>query len=319
MSNHFDQTDRVATASPAERPPAGDAASPPPTRRTNAAIRRLVILGMIAIVAVPLAISEFPREVAKWYAAAAMEKYLDGDLPAALQVMDQAIARDAANANHFRLRGQWRREAMDYEGSLADCSRAVELAPQDLQNYLERTQALQHLGRHREAVDDWNHVIEMSESRATRLTKLLGAEAAIAQLYNGRAYARALGNVELDEGLKDVQRAIDVVGRHPAYLDTRGYLYCQRGDLQQARADFDAALDGYEAIDGQLSKGMQSIKNQVVDLRKLDKDLREQKLTLAVIHYHRALLMQKLGQQKAAEDDFKRVKELGYEPNEHLF
>ncbi len=318
MSNYFDEHDGVATASPADQPATADPAGPTPPR-SNAAVRRLVILGMIAVVAVPVAVSEIPREIAKWYAAAAMEKYLDGDLPAAVQVMDQAITWDDANADHYRLRGQWRREAKDYEAALADGNRAVELASQDAQNYIERTQTLQHLGRHREAIDDWTKVIGMSESQSTQFSKILGAGSEIAHLYNGRAYARSLGNIEPDLGLKDVQRAIDHFGEHPAYLDTRGHLYYQLGKLQQARADLDAAVDGYEAINARWSKEVESRKNQVVDLRKLDLELRERRLNLAVIRYHRALILQKLGLQTEADADLKRVRELGYEPSEHLF
>ena len=40
---------------------------------------------------------------------------------------------------------------------------------------------------------------------------------------------------------------------------------------------------------------------------------------MAVIRYHRGLLYEAMGQTEAAERDFRRVRELGYEPGPQLF
>ena len=85
---------------------------------------------------------------------------------------------------------------------------------------LNRSQAFQHLGLHKEAIRDWKKLVELGRSAPDHQR---------AVLLNGLAYAQALGNVELKEALENIIQAINLAGENAAMLDTRGYIhFCAR-------------------------------------------------------------------------------------------
>ena len=57
----------------------------------------------------------------------------------------------------------------------------------------------------------------------------------------------------------------------------------------------------------------------VLDLREFKLTIARQAENVAVIRYHRSLVYDKLGESAKAEEDRRRVRELGFEPNEDLF
>ena len=63
----------------------------------------------------------------------------------------------------------------------------------------------------------------------------------------------------------------------------------------------------------------QVLQHQIVDLEQLDEAEEELKRTVAVIRYHRGLVLDAMGDAERAQEDFRRVRELGFEPNEQLF
>ena len=44
-----------------------------------------------------------------------------------------------------------------------------------------------------------------------------------------------------------------------------------------------------------------------------------QQRSIAVLHYHRGLVYERLGRQDEADADYRRVRELGFEPGDDLF
>lgn len=267
--------------------------------------RRLVILGTLALVLGPLLYAWFPKEISRWYEASAVEKYFDGDLNAANEALDEALRWDEENASAYRLRAKWRLDDGDYVGAVEDCNHALKLSQGDPRTYLQRSLALQHLGRHQEAIDDWKKLAELSQ---------YGSADQRATVLNGLAYARALGNTELDEALSDVKTALELVGNNAEMLDTRGFIHYLRGDMDAAKRDMDAAVKGLEA---NLQQAQDT--NRVVDQREFERQLELVRRNEAVIRYHRALVNDKVGQTEQAEKDRQRVRDLGYEPNEKLF
>ena len=102
-------------------------------------------------------------------------------------------------------------------------------------------------------------------------------------LFNHRAYARAVFNVELDEALKDVEQAIAWSGKSPnaAFIDTRGYVYFRLGRYDEALAVADEARQIFEQHGEQLL--LAQLESNVGNIYyRLDRN------TEALNHYERA-------------------------------
>jgi hypothetical protein len=119
----------------------------------------LVILAAVALVAVPVAVVEWPREVARWHLASAAEQALNGDYAAAVTRMDRAIAWDDQEPALYLERAQYKLEAGQWQSGLDDCDLARRWVPADTRVGELRSQILQHLGRHSEAVAEWREIM----------------------------------------------------------------------------------------------------------------------------------------------------------------
>jgi tetratricopeptide (TPR) repeat protein len=60
-------------------------------------------------------------------------------------------------------------------------------------------------------------------------------------------YARAVANVELEEALKNIELALQLVPPNAAFLDTRGFVHYQLGNDQQALEDLEEAVRRVES------------------------------------------------------------------------
>ncbi len=276
----------------------------------NAASRRrwtnrLAIIFVVLVALGPVVYLEGPAEVARWYQAAATELWLAGDKAAALARLDTAIHWAPDQADGFVCRADWRLEDREFLKASEDYSVAIERDPAHAGALIGRSQAYQYLGRHQDAIQDWKRLLELGRAAPGRQR---------AVLLNGLAYAQALGNVELKEALENILQAINLAGENSAMLDTRGYIHYCAGKYQLAQPDLDLAVAGMER-----EVKMMETTRDYVDQREFERQLRETRKSLAVIRYHRALLLEKLGKPKEAESDLRRVRELGYEPNPNLF
>lgn len=267
---------------------------------------------MIAVVLVigPIVYFGAPREIARWYIAAAMEKRLDGDLEGAVVSLEEALKTFPDSAELHRYLATWRMELGRYDAALEAADRAVELNPHDVEAYMVRSQILQHLKQHDRAIADWDRIVELAESQSTVM---------LAMALNGRAYACALGNRQLDQAWDDIQRALAVVGDNAAMLDTRGFLAYVRGDMKEALPDMERAVPMIEQEYAEKAKRLEDQRRGVSDPREYERELRQLAESVAVIRYHRALVLEQLGETERAESDRARVRELGFEPGESLF
>ena len=57
----------------------------------------------------------------------------------------------------------------------------------------------------------------------------------------------------------------------------------------------------------------------IIDLRISKLQSQTERQAFAVVVYHRGLIYEAIGETDAAQADFDRVRELGFEPNENLF
>jgi hypothetical protein len=124
-----------------------------------------------------------------------------------------------------------------------------------------------------------------------------------------------LANVEIDEGLADIDEAMSLEGENYAMLDTRGFLYYRKGDFDRALQDLDNAVTFAEAA----FESRPGLSPPIPDRRLKKAADRQRAQPLAVIHYHRALIHDARNDAEKAELDRQRVRDLGFEPNDSLF
>jgi len=148
--------------------------------------------------------------------------------------------------------------------TLRDLDRAIELSPTDYQARLARAE-LQVSELHGGARPDMDAVDRLAPQEANErftLSELYGDigqyPLAIHQItlwidhhpddvrlrlaLDSRCRLRAEANQDLDEALKDCNRALGLAGADAQVLDGRGLLYLRRGEPDRAIADYDAAL-----------------------------------------------------------------------------
>lgn len=299
---------------------ATSAQGPPPARRNRTAAA--IVTAVVLLVLGPVMYSGIPGEVARWYQAAAYERRLNGDFGRAYELLEAALAWAPDDPAVYLLRGEWKLAEQDYAGSLEAYDKVLELAPDSGHVGAQRTLVLQHLGRRREAVEYWEELEKHAGGSSV---------AARAMVLNSLAYARALAGEdesELREALKNIERALELwessqsgssaEQREPtqddaALWDTRGFIRYLLGDLPQAREDLDRAI---AAMAKPLADAEST--SEYIDRREfLMVTLKQVRQNAAVMYYHRALVLEKLGHD--AQADRQRVKELGFEPNEALF
>jgi tetratricopeptide (TPR) repeat protein len=110
----------------------------------------------------------------------------------------------------FLQRARYKLDAGQWSSGLEDCDHARRLVPSDPRVGELRSQFLQHLGRHREAVAEWREILQAGGSPLPFMR---------AQQLNGLAYAMAVGTLDLEQGLAAVDEALRIVANVPAILD----------------------------------------------------------------------------------------------------
>jgi tetratricopeptide (TPR) repeat protein len=285
-----------------------EGAAPPP--RPGAA-RWVVVIGALVIVIGPLLGGGLPRERARWLIASALEEWLNNNLPAALARLDEAANVAPDYPRVYALRSQWRIFAEDYDGALADAQRLLELAPSDVNGFRLKADALVYAGRRKEAAATWIGYAAREKEKTGVIT---------AATLNGVAYFRALANADLESALTDVNRAIEIQGPNPAFLDTRGYILFLQKKYAAALQDMDPAVSAVEKeVQQARSVAKMATRMSVTDSREIAWELKLVDRNLAVIRYHRGLLLEAMGRTADAQKDFRRVRELGHEPGPDLF
>jgi len=138
-------------------------------------------------------------------------------------------------ANWFHAAALEANLAGNLDASIDYLNRAIEWSPNSTQHYNVRAEMFQRLGRHEEAIRDHDRIVEISRpSNQVQLSLAL----------NGRAYARAIGQLELNDALEDIELAIASDSQvYAAFLDTRGYIYYLLGDMDAAEQDLKQATE----------------------------------------------------------------------------
>ena len=254
---------------------------------------------------------ETPREVARWHLAIASRHFEAGRHEEAQRSLAKAQSWDPDSLLLVLKQAQFHKASGDFEAAVKDIDRALAALPDNVLLLEQRAELLQHLGRHDEAVELWKSLDRVSQASGQPPRE---------EALNGLAYAQAIANQEVEAGLESVQRALQLSPGNSAMLDTRGFLFYRQEKYEAALRDIDEAVKGYQQM-LKLADEKLPLGDAVLDYSELEEPpLVQAKRNAAVIHYHRALVLDKLGRHSEAKLERARVKRLiGREPDETLF
>lgn len=285
-----------------------------------------IMLGVTLALGAYVGWQEAPREISRWYLAAALEHRTESqhhrlhdrtasaeqERARANRALSKALAWNPSAGDMYLTRSLWREEEGDYEGALNDCQRQG-AAYDPFALIVRRSSLLAHLERHQEAVKEAQKVLAMSQRQSGYTATAL----------NYVAYHRALGKIDLPQALEEIERSFGKtppVARDAARLDTRGFVLYRMGRYREAIVDFDRAV---AQVEGQIAVKRRTRSERMlraIDYRNVElEDLADFRV-YSVMYYHRSLVLQKLNRWKQANQDLRKAKELlGREPDEHLF
>ena len=343
--DHYMPGDQPLTPSTPNRSAAANPApqSNSPRRRSPwiGLIKLAVLATGIAIVVGPYVVPVVRRAMASRCARLAQEKF-EKDQPApALLLMDRALSWRPDDAELHIQRAQYRRESSDLDGALEDLNAAMDDKDQ-AENplvWINRSEVWQRMAlsgdqpdpkMHEKAIDDANHALALCRGegfmRATALNQL--------------AYSRALANQQFDQGLQEIDQALDILNPNwlqmpnaaeapadndwsdewnssiAAFRDTRGFLLCKLGRYEEGLVDLNAAIAETEKQHRRLTAFAQNMHRHGLSLTRPMRLLNEE---LGVMHYHRSLAYEKLDKATDAKAEREQANKLGFNPKKGVF
>lgn len=191
----------------------------------------------------------------------------NGKFDAAIADFDKAIALAPDDADYWLQRARARLSNRQMLLGASDLDKSIALDPKDVEARLTRAQLRRVSRDPAGALDDLKAADETLAPSAQARLRLGGLYAALdapeqsltnydlwlkshpedvgrAEALNGRCWARALLNRELDKAISDCDAALRLRPGDPAFLDSRALVRFRRGELEKALADYDAALKG---------------------------------------------------------------------------
>ena len=151
------------------------------------------------------------------------DKYLHGDYDGAIADYTKAILLNPKSSEAYSNRGDAKLFKTDYDGALADGNQAIALDPKSAAAYSVRGQAKSAKSDYDGAIADFDQAISLSPS---------------SQYLTHRALAKK-SKRDLDGAIADFTKAIELGYSDP---DT---LYQWRGDVKRMKNDLDGAIEDY--------------------------------------------------------------------------
>jgi tetratricopeptide (TPR) repeat protein len=285
---------------------------------------------MVLVLAGFFAVWQAPLEIGRWQLTAALNARQDGEKQAAYEHLNTVIDRFQTRPLLFLQRAEWRMEDGQRQEAIDDIDRMLELAGERLDWLMVHSQFLQNAGEFARAVEDWKKVNDFSK-RSGRPDR--------GEALNGLAYAQALANQELDDALNNANEALELRPEsHAHILDTRGFIYHRMGKNILALSDLNSAIGALGSVPASL-RPTNSKKARPASAFELltdsvpktwrevfpggvtpEREMAQRVRTVAVIHYHRALILDALDRKDEAEKDKAVIRRLiGRDGDETLF
>ena len=188
-----------------------------------------------------------------------------GDIAGAFADYEQAIKLAPENLDYLRQRAILYQRSGQPLRAVDDIDRMLKLKPDDVEALMMRAEMRLRLDRKADVRSDLDAAATAAPKPSDRrldLAVLYEATEeyakAIAQYdlwieghpddnrrpiaLNGRCWARAMANIDLDRALKDCNGALSRMPRNRAFLDSRAMVRLRMGDYPRSLADYDEAL-----------------------------------------------------------------------------
>lgn len=273
----------------------------------------LTMIGFTLLVAMPIVAVEGPREIARWLAAAGHEAFLERQYVRAVAFLDRAIEWSPADPVLYLTRAQFRIELEQWESALQDAEVARGLAPTDTNIRPLRSQLLLHNGRYQQAVAEQQAALQWSSQRTRRQQ---------ARLLNELAYTRAVGNLQLPQGLQNAHESLALLGDRLAALDPVGILHFAHGFSLFNQGDYDRSLASLEEAACSAQRLVQRRTSQIAVLAadprgavEYVEDLEALRPHLAGILRLKASVLDQLGRSEDARQNRLQIEELARDGN----
>jgi tetratricopeptide (TPR) repeat protein len=151
-----------------------------------------------------------------------------GDFDRAIADFTKAIEINPKDADAYKNRGYAYDAKGDFDRAIADFTKAIEINPKDADAYNNRGSVYETKGDFDRAIADFMKAIEIDPKDA--------------DAYINRCWLRATANRDLTLAFADCDTGLRLAPNDANGLDSRAFLYLRLGRLDEAIADYDAAL-----------------------------------------------------------------------------
>lgn len=121
---------------------------------------------------------------------------------------------------HHALAGAYLDRKETYDDALASANKALELEPRNPNFYSTKGIVMQRMGKTQDAITQYLYALKLDPNHANTMNNL--------------AYLYALQKTNLDSALRLVNRALEQRRDEGSFLDTKGWIYFQKGDYKVA-------------------------------------------------------------------------------------
>lgn len=169
----------------------------------------------------------FGQTTATDYYNRGTDRYTQKDYDGAIADYSKAIRLDPQYTDAYRERGLAREVKKNYAGAIIDLTRAIDLDPKNVNSYYNRGHVKMTMGDSHGAMVDYSKVIELDPGHA--------------KAYYFRGVIRGF-NLEAADEIADYSKAIELDPKYDAAYLSRGIARRLKGDIEGAIADYTEAI-----------------------------------------------------------------------------
>ena len=148
--------------------------------------------------------------------------------------LDTLIRLQPDNVVAYRYRGSAYSLQGDMDRALSDAQEEMRLAPNDALSFVDLGQVYAEKNDYDHAIENLNRAIELQPENAFAL--------------NGRCWARAIADKELDEALSDCERSLRIFPHDANTLNSRGFVHFRKQQYGAAISDYNESIAYYDKL-----------------------------------------------------------------------